>query len=394
MSAYLDDLRRLVDIDSGSYSKAGVDEVGTWTATQLEALGATVERHTNADLGDAIVGTFERDAGPSVVMIGHLDTVFDAGTVARRPFGIKGRRAHGPGVADMKAGILNGLYALRTLRAAAADRVGASGPTSVASWLPVGRLVFIADPDEEIGSPASTPLITRYAASADVALVLEPARADGAIVTSRKGRLELRLEIRGRAAHAGVEIEKGRSAVLEAAHKVVALQALNERLPGVTVNVGVVHGGTRTNVVADSASIALEVRAAQRRDLESMEATIRAIAEDASVEDVRTSVEAVSRHWPMERTVLSERLVRTAVGVAAELGFGLSDAATGGVSDGNTTAGLGVPTLDGLGPVGGLAHSPDEYVELDSIAPRITLLAGLLQAIGQDAALTARRGGP
>ena len=385
LPAYLHDLQRLVDVDCGTYTKAGVDEVGAWTSRRLEELGATVVRHAGAELGDTIVGTWERvETGPSVLIIGHLDTVFEPGTVAERPFTIRDRRAYGPGVSDMKAGLLTGLYAIAALRTVAAARSPDHAPDALAGWLPVGRLVFIANPDEEIGSPSSTPLIEEEARRADAALVLEGARENGDVVSARKGHLMLRFSIHGRAAHSGVEPEKGRSAILEAAHKIVALHGLNGRFPGASVNVGVVHGGTRPNIVADSASLEIDVRAVERRELESLEAAIMAIAGSSSVADVSTIVEMMSHHWPMERTAASARLVQHAAEVAEGLGFELHDASTGGASDGNTTAGLGVPTIDGLGPIGGLDHGPGEYVELDSIVPRTTLLAGLLQAIGTD----------
>ncbi len=384
---YLDDLQRLVDVDCGTYTKSGVDEVATWAEQRLGELGASVVRHANAELGDTIVGTFERDAaGPTVLVIGHTDTVFGPGTVAERPFAIRDGRAHGPGVSDMKAGLLTGFYALAALRSVAA---GAPSTPSVAStdWLPVGRLVFIVNPDEEIGSPVSTPVIAEHAARADVALVLEAARENGDIVSSRKGHTDLRIHVQGRAAHAGVEPHKGRSAVLEAAYKIVALHELNGQYPGVTVNAGVVRGGTRPNIVAESAIIEVDVRAVERRHLESVEAAIVAIAETSTVPDVIGSVEVATRHWPMERTEASARLVEHAIRLAAELGFTLREAATGGASDGNTTAGLGVPTIDGLGPIGGLDHAPGEYIEVDSIVPRTALLAGLLGAIGDDPAI-------
>jgi glutamate carboxypeptidase len=193
----------------------------------------------------------------------------------------------------------------------------------------------------------------------------------------------LRFAVHGRAAHSGVEPEKGRSAILEAAHKTIALHALNGRFPGASVNVGVVQGGTRPNIVAESATLD---RCPSRgaRELEAVEAAIRAVADASSVADTRTDIELLSRHWPMERTEAWGWLVEHAVDVAARLGFDLHDASTGGASDGNTTSGLGVPTIDGLGPIGGLDHGPDEYVDLDSIVPRTTLLAGLLEAIGAD----------
>jgi glutamate carboxypeptidase len=188
----------------------------------------------------------------------------------------------------------------------------------------------------------------------------------------------------GRAAHAGVEPEKGRSAILEAARQVVALEALNGRWAGVTLNVGVIRGGTRANVVPDEATYEIDLRSPTRPAMVAAEAELRAIAARPIVADTTTSVEVVSRHWPMEKLRQSGRLVAHAVASAGRLGFPLRDAATGGASDGNTTAGLGVPTLDGLGPIGGLDHSPGEYVEIASIVPRTTLLAGLLLAVAGD----------
>jgi glutamate carboxypeptidase len=194
----------------------------------------------------------------------------------------------------------------------------------------------------------------------------------------------LRAQVVGRAAHAGVEPEKGRSAILEAAHQVVALAALNEHWAGVTLNVGVIAGGTRPNVVPDLATYEIDLRSPTRPAMEAAEAELRAIVTGPTIADTITTVEEVSRHWPMENLPQSERLVAHAVAVAERLGFPLRDASTGGASDGNTTAGLGVPTLDGLGPIGGLDHSPGEYVEVDSIVPRTTLLAGLLLAVAGD----------
>ncbi len=374
LPAYLADLETLVDIDSGSYTKSGVDRVGSWMADALRALGGAVQVLPNADLGNTVVATFRGRGTGRVLVIGHTDTVFDPGTAAERPFRVEGGRAYGPGVCDMKSGLLAGVYALRALRAA---EPGAS------PWLPCATLTFVANPDEEIGSPASTSVIRALAAGHDAALVLENARANGDIVSARKGNLSLVLRLRGRAAHAGVEPEKGRSAVLEAAHKTVALHALNGRWPGVTCNVGVVRGGTRPNVVAEEALLEVDVRSPSRADLEAAEAAVRDIAATSTVPDVACDVELRGRHWPMERTGAAEALVAAATGIAERLGVPLRDASTGGASDANTTAGEGLPSLDGLGPIGGLDHSPDEYVEVSSIVPRVTLLAALIRAIGE-----------
>jgi glutamate carboxypeptidase len=374
LPAYLEDLEELVNIDCGSYTADGVDAVGRWVAVFATELGATIERRPDPGgrLGETVVATFEGSAGgPRVLLIGHMDTVFDPGTVAARPFRIEDGVAYGPGVTDMKSGLLAGLYALKAI---IAERGG----------LPFERLVFIANPDEEIGSPTSTPHIRAFAAETDVALVLECARANGDIVSARKGILDLRLTVHGRAAHAGVEPEKGRSAILEAARIVADLHELNGRWPDVTVNVGVIGGGTRPNVVAERCSLEVDVRATSREALETAEAEIRRIAEATEVPETTVEFEPMARWWPMEKLARSGRLVEHAQAVARTLGFEVADAATGGASDANTTSGLGVPSLDGLGPIGGNDHAPAEYLELDSVVPRTTLLAGLLLAIAAD----------
>jgi glutamate carboxypeptidase len=341
------------------------------------AWGGSVTRHDDEEFGATIVGTFDAAAvGPTILMIGHVDTVFEPGTVAARPYRVEAGRAFGPGVGDMKSGLLVGLYALTALRSLSEG--------NGREWLPAGRIIFIANPDEEIGSPTSTPVIRRLASDADAALVLEGARPNGDIVSARKGMMHLRLTLRGRAAHAGVEPEKGRSAILEAAHKTIALHALSDRWEDVTVNVGVVAGGTRPNIVADDTVLAIDVRGSERAHLEAAEAAIRDVASVSTVPDVTTSVEISTRWWPMQKLGSSARLVDLAIGLGADLGFALKDAATGGASDANATAGLGIPTLDGLGPIAGGAHASNEYVELDSIAPRTTLVAALLLAIGRD----------
>jgi glutamate carboxypeptidase len=386
LPAYLEDLATLVNIDCGSYTKAGVDQVGRWTARFLERLGASVTTLPDERLGDTVVATLRGQPGaPRALLIGHMDTVFDAGTARKRPFRVADGRAYGPGVTDMKSGLLGGLFALMALRAAADDE---------ANWLPFEQLVFIANPDEEIGSPVSTPAIRAAALEADVAFVLECARANGDIVSSRKGTVDLRLTVTGKAAHAGVEPEKGRSALLEAAHQVIALHALNGRWPGVTCNVGVLHGGTRPNVVPEEAVLEVDLRSPSRADLEAAEAAVRAVCAAPTVPDVTTAVEEMGRHWPMEKLAASGRLVEHATSLARRLGFELRDTATGGASDANTTAGLGVPTLDGLGPVGGLDHSPDEYLEIDSIVPRVALLAALLLATARDGVVASWRPHP
>ena len=373
LPAYMSDLERLVNVDCGSYNKEGVDEVGRWFADQLEDLGARITVEAHPELGDTIVAELEGFGQAHCVLVGHLDTVFPDGTVAERPFTVREGRAFGPGVDDMKGGLLGGLYALRAIRA-----LRSAGGVAPGEWLPFRRLTFVANPDEEIGSPSSTEIIRRAAHGADVAFVLESARENGDIVSARKGINDYVLRIIGRAAHAGVEPHKGRNAVLEAAQKTLALAALNGRWPEATVNVGVVRGGTRANVVAESAELEIDVRATTSAVMAEIEAAIREIADSSAVPDTTATVTRRASWAPMEKTAGTALLADQAIDLARRIGFDLKDAATGGASDANTLSGMGIPTLDGLGPVGGADHAPGEYLEIDSIVPRTTLLAALL----------------
>ena len=376
---FLADLERLVNIDCGSYTPVGVDEVGRWVAPFLERLGATVESRPDPEgkLGHTIVGTFDGQVGgPRILLIGHMDTVFDAGTVAKRPYRVDGNIATGPGVTDMKAGLLAGLYALQAI-----------------GEVPFERLTFIANPDEEIASPTSTPHIRAAAADADVALVLECGRANGNIVSARKGIADMEIAVHGRAAHAGIEPEKGLHAILEAARAVRDLQDLNGRWDGVTFNVGTIRGGTRPNVVPEHCRLEVEARSVTGSGLDTAIAAIREVAARTVVEGTTVEVDTEYLWRPMEKTDRSGRLAEHAKDVGRRLGFEFDDQLTGGASDANTTSGMGVPTLDGLGPVGGNDHSPSEYLEIDSIVPRTAMLAGLLLEIAADPVVLEWRSG-
>ena len=367
---FLAELETMVNVDCGSYTPDGVNRIADLVATSLREEGATVERipHQPAEdarrLGDLVVGRLDGD-GPRVLLIGHMDTVFDPGTAAERPFRVAGGRATGPGVTDMKAGLLAGLHAIAALREAGARPA----------------VTFVANPDEEIGSPFSTPVIRDLAPSHDAVLVLECARANGDIVSARKGIADYHVTLIGRAAHAGVEPEKGRSAILEAAHQVLALHALNGRWPSVTVNAGVIRGGTRPNVVAERCELQVDLRAATADAFAAAAAEVERIVGSPTLDGVRAELHRTAGHPPMEKGPEAARLVEDAVAIARELGFELRDAATGGASDANTTSALGIPTIDGLGPVGGDDHSVDEWLDVTSIVPRTTLLAALIARI-------------
>jgi glutamate carboxypeptidase len=368
---YLEELEQLVNIDCGSYTPEGVNRVADFCADAFGALGASVERLPAERLGDLVIGRLAGE-GPRLLLIGHMDTVFDPGTAGERPYRRDGDRALGPGVTDMKGGLLAGFHALAALKAAGV----------------APAVTYVCNPDEEIGSPFSGPHIRRLAAEHDAALVLECARANGDIVSARKGIADYHVEISGRAAHAGVEPEKGRSAIVEAAHKVLALTALNGRWPAVTVNVGVIEGGTRPNVVAARCGLKVDLRAASVAEFDAAATELERIVTTASVDGTHATLDRVAGHQPMERSPAIARLVGLAQQVAGELGFSVNDAATGGASDANTCAAVGLPVLDGLGPIGGDDHSPDEWLDVTSIVPRTALLAGLISRIGE--ALQAR----
>jgi len=361
---YLEELRALVELDCGTHNVAGVNRVGDLMAAHLSALGCQVERVAAPGYGDCVVGRLRGRGELRLMLLGHLDTVYPDGTVAQRPLRIEGTRAFGPGVSDMKDGLLAGVYALRALRAAGFDDFA--------------EIVFFCNSEEEVGSPASRSLYAPIAAQADAVLVLESARANGEIVVQRKGGGTIHALVTGRAAHAGVEPEKGASAILEMAYLIAAAHRLNGARPGLTVNVGVVEGGTKPNVVADRARAEIDVRVQAREDAEVVWAGLQQEATHPTVRGTRVLLSARPFTAPMPRSPAIAFLAGLAQAEAAALGFTLGEASTGGMSDANFCAASGVPVLDGLGPIGGDDHSPNEYLEVDSIAPRTALLAGLI----------------
>ncbi|MFJ2055376.1 M20 family metallopeptidase [Streptomyces sp. NPDC087908] len=375
---YLTDLRELVSIDSGSYSPDGVNEVADWVQERLIQLGFDVERvRFPADhryrAGDAIIGRKRgrldlAGNGRRILLAAHMDTVFDDGTAAERPFHLDGAIAHGPGVSDDKGGLLAGLTALEILQEASVQDFA--------------ELVFLATPDEEIGSQISRPLIEQTARGMHYGLGLECARENGDLVVARKGVADFRLTVTGRAAHAGIEPERGANAALAAAHLTVELQGLNGHWDDVTLNVGVVRAGTRPNIVCPEAELRIEVRAATTADMRRATQAIHHAAAHPAVPGTAITVEQIDLCPPMEDTPASRRMFEAARRAAAEYGVRLGAAATGGVGDANLIAGAGVPTLDGLGPVGGADHTPGEWLDTSSVPQRVAMLAGLIASLG------------
>ncbi len=375
MEPYMDDLKAIVNIDSGTFTKAGIDHVGAYLADRFTDFGFTTTFDKQQEYGNNLVATHKGNTpkGPRILLVGHIDTVFPAGEVEKRPFALSQRNgmhiATGPGVLDMKSGVLIGMYGVHLL----IEENNANYQS----------LTFICNSDEEIGSPGSKPLIQELARQSDAVIVLEPGRAIGNVVSSRRSSGQYRVEVHGLSAHAGVEPQNGRNAIHELTYKVQAMQALNSTIPGTTLSVGIIHGGERTNVVPDFAYCEMDVRASDMQGIQAIEEAMRKVAAQTTIAGTTTTFSGDMRCLPFERSQQNALLVQKAKDVGKQLGIKIEDLGSGGASDANTTSGMGVPTIDGLGAGGGLAHNPGEYIELDYLPTRIALLTGLVHKIGQ-----------
>ena len=355
-------LARLVNIDCGTYDKAGVDQVGDSLAQRLAGLEFDVQRDPQEAFGDHVIGYKPGDGDQRILFVGHMDTVFPAGTAQKRPFRIAGGRAYGPGVADMKGGIVCLIYALEALKSAAPE-----------TYRQIAMDV-VFNSDEEVLSPTSTPIIASRAKNVQAACVFEPARPGGEYVIQRKGVGKYMMRVAGRAAHAGAQPEDGRSAIEEMAHKVLALHALTDFAAGTNVNVGVIRGGERPNVVADEAYAEIDIRVADQSTAEATDERIHEIAATSRVPDTTCELSGGLQFPPMLPTEASTRLFETLQTAGRKLDLNLRGIATGGGSDGNHSAQF-APTIDGMGPQGGGAHSDREYVETATLAERAKVTA-------------------
>jgi glutamate carboxypeptidase len=371
LEEYVTDLRYLSGIDSGTDDKEGVDAIQDWLQARLQALGFSVERRQQERWGDDLVARGQGTGRARVLLLGHADTVYPHGTGALRPVTVVGDKLIGPGTCDMKAGLLSGLYALRAL-----DHLG---------WSDYGAITFIVVSDEEIEERHSVDLLTTEGPRHHAVMTLEAARENGDIVSARKATCWYAVESMGKAAHAGVEPEKGRSATLALAHVIVETFKLNAMKEGMTINPGRVEGGSNPNVVADRARALFDLRAWSAAELAELSAAFERVATSPWVPEVELRAVPLGSGTPaMERTPGTARLEEHAIRIASTLGFPLRGARTGGGSDVSYACHARTPGLDGLGPIGGLDHGPDEYILHSSIVPRTALLAKLLQAIAAD----------
>jgi glutamate carboxypeptidase len=361
----VEDLRTFVEIESPSDDKRRTDEFGDFLAGFVSAkLDARVETISQPTYGNHVrVEVGPRNGQRPILILGHFDTVWPTGTLATMPFRIDGPFGYGPGILDMKAGLVLGLWALAALQESQLLRV---------------PVVFLFTSDEELGSPSSRPLIEAEAARARAALVLEPS-AGGALKTARKGVGIFRVEVEGLAAHAGSNPELGVSAIDELARVILDLHSLNDPSTGTTVNVGVVKGGTRANVTAAVATAEVDLRVTSLAEARRLEETILGLRSHNP--KARVVVTGGINRPPMERTPGVAALYEMAKGIARDLGFELGEASVGGGSDANFVTPLGVAVVDGLGAVGDGAHATDEHVELDSLPVRAALVAGLIREL-------------
>jgi len=362
-------IRQLVELESPSDVKQSVDRVGTVLASRFGELGGKIKVHLAEKHGNHLQIDFRAraDKRKPILLLGHMDTVYPIGTISKMPCRVSKGKVFGPGVLDMKAGIALAFHAIEGMLAWNDGRL---------CW-PVTLLLVS---DEEVGSASSRPVTEKLAHDASAVLVLEPAYGlPGAVKTARKGVGEYTIQITGVAAHSGLDFEKGQSAVIELAHQILKISKLVDTKAGVTLNVGKASGGTRTNVVPATATASIDVRVASASDIKAIDARLKAM----KPENPRCSISITGKinRPPLERTEGVATLYGKAREIASQLGWNLEEAAVGGGSDGNFTAALGIPTLDGLGAVGEGAHAEHESVVIEELPRRAALLAGLIATV-------------
>ncbi|KKD62244.1 peptidase M20 [Grimontia sp. AD028] len=361
LNAYLEELRPLINLDCGTLTVEGIEKVADMMAAKYEEMGGWHIKRV--DCGKAGSGLEIRNKPENdvidLMLIGHMDTVFPVGTAAARPMSVDEHRAYGPGVSDMKSGLLNVVYALRSLDKAVLDKMS---------------ICVCMNPDEEIGSLHSETWLKSVAKDARTVLVAEAARADGSLVKARKGMARYKITFKGKAAHAGNEPQNGRSAISEMAHWILAINAMTNFESGTTLNVGVVNGGAGANIVPEHAEAIVDVRFWDNHEYADIDQKIRVLTESPFIEGVSVELDRQAYKPSMVPSEETESLMAMVEETGRELGMDITWQAVGGGSDANLTAVLGVPTLDGLGPVGAGFHSDEEYLVLNSIEPRIELL--------------------
>jgi glutamate carboxypeptidase len=366
-AALVETIRELVEIESPSDNKPAADRMGRFLAEKFEAIGGRARLHHAEDCGDNLQVCFPgHEKVRPVLLLGHFDTVYPLGTLQTMPCRVADGRLYGPGALDMKSGIALMLYVIEALQA----------------WhggLPRPVSVFLVS-DEEVGSHSSREMTESLARKSAAVLVMEPAAgARGAVKTARKGVGEYTLTVQGVAGHAGLDAGRGHSAIVELARQIITLTKLNDWERGISVNAGVIRGGTRTNVIAAEAKAEIDVRIKLARQAATVDRRLRSLK--AFDKRCKLRIEGGINRMPMERDAGVAALYKKAAAIAKQIDWKLEEAAVGGASDGNYTAGLGVPTLDGLGGVGAGAHAAHEHVVIAELPRRALLLAGMIESV-------------
>ena len=360
-------IEQIVNIDSGSYVKKGVDQVGSILKEKYEELGFIVEVKEESEFGNNLIIQHKNAKDPKIILVAHMDTVFPEGTVAKRPFYIEGTRAYGPGVVDMKASQIELIYAIKALQSIGSNCIE--------------NIQIILNGDEEVGSITSRPLIEKHSIGKEYALIMEPARKDGSLVTARRGGGRYDIIVKGVAAHSGIEPEKGRSAIEELAYKIIQLHQLNDHEKGISVNVGLIEGGTSVNTVSANAVAHVDIRISEMEQAAYLEEKIKEICSKTVVSGTEIHLEGSINRPPMVFNHKSEHLLHIIENVGGEIGIKVKNTATGGGGDASFTSATGVATIDGLGPVGGNAHSEEEYLEINTLPERTLLLAKTIERL-------------
>ncbi|HGN0867750.1 TPA: M20 family metallopeptidase [Providencia alcalifaciens] len=364
----LDLLKQVVNTESGSYDKEGVDNHAAFWCERYQSMGFEVEIIPNEKLGNNY-RIYHPSITPEILILLHLDTVFPKGTVAERPFSIEGDRAYGPGVIDMKGSHVMVYQVIKQLYATNDERYK--------------KIEVLLNCDEEIGSISSRPIIEECAKGKRYALVMEPARANGAIVSARRGVGTYVLTIQGKASHSGIAPEAGISAIQELAFKIQSLHALSQHDQGLSVNVGLITGGTSVNTVAPNARAEIDVRISSEQQGIEIDKKVREVCSQSVLDGIQLSLTGGINRPPMAKTAQSAELIDIIKQEADKLAITLEDVSTGGGSDASFTAGVGTPTVDGLGPIGGYQHSDKEYLEIPSLTERAQLFFNVLKRITQ-----------
>ncbi len=369
LSQYTEELRELCSIDSYSYHKPGLDEMALFLAARMRGLGMHATIIERESWGNDLLGTLHGNGGANILLLGHMDTVYPVGVASARPLQVDGDIVYGPGVSDMKGCILSAIYAIEALVAM--------------NYRAFGEIRLLCVSDEEINTRHCQDIMQTACENVQGALVLEAARSNGDIVSARKGHTWYKLTALGRSAHAGVEPEKGHNAVIEMAHQILQFQNLTGWREGITINAGVISGGTLPNIVPDFAQAQFDLRFLLDEDRIAIEKRFQELMIQKRIDSVELTLErAPDMKAPMVETSERQKLAHQAQYIANLLGFSINHVLTGGASDASYATKHGVPALDGLGPIGGRDHSPDEYLVLSSVAPRVALLAGLIVTLG------------